>query len=117
MTTEQRTQPSTENSKTFPSKLLGKNSGGGDSLCRPYGDVQGCADYTFFYRKLSERVRTKNFLIFGHFLRAKSFLTRSGVKTDIDLEFWQSPTSLHRSKVDGPRKFWRIESSPPPLLD
>ena len=76
---------------------------------------RGVRTIRFFYRKLSERVRTKNFLIFGHFLRAKSFLTRSGVKTDIDLDFWQSPTSLHRSKVDGPRKFWRIESSPPGL--
>ena len=53
------------------------------------------AEYTFFsYKKLSERVRAKNFLNFREFKGYKflnSFLTRSGVKTDIDLEFGPSP--------------------------
>ena len=34
---------------------------------------------------------------------AKSFLTRTGVKTDIDLEFCPYPILQHCSKRDGPR--------------
>ena len=63
--------------------------------------------HPFSYKKLSERVRAKGFLNFQAFKGKKflnsSFLTRAGIKTDIDLELCPYLISYHHRKADRPR--------------